>query len=50
MGEVAEILKTAHEIFWANEDIPINADSRNLGLAYAILSVTEGTVVDSYGP
>jgi hypothetical protein len=50
MGEVAEILKTAYEVFRANEDVPINVDSQNLGMAYAIPKGTEGTVVDSYGP
>jgi hypothetical protein len=49
MGDVADIIKAAHEIF-DNGDVPITVDERSLGMAYAIPNGTERTVVDAYSP
>lgn len=49
MGEVADILKAAHDIF-DNGDVAMTVDERGLGMAYAIPRGTESTVVDAYGP
>ena len=49
MGEVAEILKAAHEIF-NNGEVRMSVDARGLGMAYAVPRGLEGTVVDTYAP
>ncbi|WP_086766224.1 hypothetical protein [Streptomyces bobili] len=49
MGEVADIIKAAHDIF-DNGDVPITVDERSLGMAYAIPRGMEGTVVETYSP
>jgi hypothetical protein len=49
MGEVADILKAAHEIFNDGE-VPITVDAHGLGMAYAVPRGLESTVVDTYGP
>jgi hypothetical protein len=50
MGDAAEILKTAYEIFNGGEPVPIDLVAPGLGMAYAIPRSTEATVVDGYGP
>jgi hypothetical protein len=53
MGEVAEILKAAHEIFNTiekNGDVPITVDTRGLRMAYAVPRGLENTAADSYAP
>lgn len=49
MGEVADIIKSVHDIF-DNRDVPIEVDSRGLGMAYAVPAGLESTVVDTYAP
>jgi hypothetical protein len=49
VGEVADVLKAAHEIF-NDGDVEIIVDSRGLGMAYAVPSGLESTVVDTYAP
>ena len=49
MSEVADILKSVHEIF-NDGDVAITVDSRGLGMAYAIPAGLETTVVDTYAP
>lgn len=49
MGDTAEILKAAHEIFDGG-DLAVTVDERGLGMAYAIPRGLEDTVIESYGP
>ncbi|MFB7620593.1 hypothetical protein [Kitasatospora sp. NPDC056181] len=46
---MADIIKAAHDIF-NNGDVPVTVDARGLGMAYAIPSGSDGTVVDTYAP
>jgi hypothetical protein len=50
MSEVADIVKTVHEIIKVNEDIPVVVENSKLGMAYAIPKGTEDSVIETYGP
>ena len=50
MGDIAEIVKTLHEVLAGNADVPVAEESKRLGMAYAIPAGTENTVIDSYAP
>jgi hypothetical protein len=50
MSEVAEIVKTVHDIIKVNEDIPVVVENSKLGMAYAIPKGTEDTVIETYSP
>lgn len=50
MSDVADIIKTTHEILHAGQDVPIVVDARNLGMAYAIPRGSDSTVAGDYSP
>ncbi len=50
MSEIAEIVKTVHDIIKVNEDVPVIVEESRLGMAYAIPKGMEGTAVESLGP
>lgn len=50
MSEVAEIVKTVHDIIKVNEDVPVVVEAASLGMAYAIPKGTEASVVENFGP
>ncbi len=50
MSEVADIVKTAYEIFKDNQNVEIKVANPSLGMAYAIPKGSESTVFDDYGP
>lgn len=49
MSEVAEILKTVHDIF-DNGEVSVVVDERKLGMAYAVPRGLETTAVETFGP
>ncbi len=50
MGDIAEIVKTLHEVLAGNANVPVTEEAKRLGMAYAIPAGTEDTIVDSYAP
>lgn len=49
MSDIAEIMKTAHDIF-DGSPLTVEVDERGLGMAYAIPKGSEESVIDIYGP
>lgn len=50
MGDIAEIVKVAHEVLAGNADVPLAEETTRLGMAYAIPAGTQDTVIDGYAP
>lgn len=50
MGDVADIIKTTYEILSGSQEVAVELDGRNLGMAYAVPKGMETTAAEIFSP
>lgn len=50
VSEVAGIIKTTYDVLTNSQDVPVQLDSNNLGMAYAVPKGLEATAAATYSP